>query len=294
MQDAQLVANTPLPAAHAESTDSAVSWGAVLAGAVIAAAVSAMLLTGGTGLGFASISPWRNAAPPATALAVGSIVWLLVSQLIAYGVGGFITGRLRTKWSDAAPDEVYFRDTAHGFLMWAVSVIIGLVLLGATTTSLLSGGTRAAASLAGSATAAVSQGAPLGNRAGLLDDFTDALLRPSDPAVTPPAGDERAQVSRIMARSLLNGQLTDTDRAYLVKLVAKRAGVDEAAAQQRLTQIQTQLREAAAQAEQKAKEAAEAARKALMLFSIWAFVALLSGAFVASFSATLGGRMRQR
>lgn len=106
MQDVQLVAKnstpTPTPPADAMSTHSAVSWGAVLAGAVIAAAVSAMLLTGGTGLGFLSVSPWRDAGSQATTLALGSIVWLLVSQLIAYGVGGFITGRLRTKWSDAA------------------------------------------------------------------------------------------------------------------------------------------------------------------------------------------------
>ncbi|APD11536.1 hypothetical protein UC34_24955 (plasmid) [Pandoraea vervacti] len=294
MQDVQLVAKNPIPPARAESTGSAVSWGAVFAGAVIAAAVSAMLLTGGTGLGFLSMSPWSNAAPPVKALAVGSIVWLLVSQIIAYGVGGFITGRLRTKWSDALPDEVYFRDTAHGFLMWAVSVIIGLVLIGATTTSLVSGGTRAAASLTSSAATVVSQGVQVGNRGGLLDYFTDVLLRPTDPAAAPAQRDARPEVSRILARSMINGQVSDADRAYLVKLIAQYAGVDEASAQQRLTQIQTQFSQAVAQAEQKAKDAADEARKGLALFSIWAFVALLSGAFVASFSATIGGRMRER
>ncbi|AKM33190.1 hypothetical protein AB870_23435 (plasmid) [Pandoraea faecigallinarum] len=294
MQDVQLVAKNPIPPAHTESPGSAVSWGAVFAGAVIAAAVSAMLLTGGSGLGFLSMSPWSNAAPPVAALAIGSIVWLLVSQIIAYGVGGFITGRLRTKWSDALPDEVYFRDTAHGFVMWAVSVIIGLVLIGATTTSLVSGGARAGASLAGSATAVVSQGVQAGSRGGLLDYFTDALLRPTDPATTPAQRDARPEVSRILARSMINGQVLDADRAYLVKLIAQRAGVDEASAQQRLTQIQTQFSQAVAQAEQKAKDAADEARKGLALFSIWAFVALLSGAFVASFSATIGGRIRDR
>ncbi|WP_224796810.1 hypothetical protein [Pandoraea sputorum] len=221
-------------------------------------------------------------------------MWLLVSQIIAYGVGGFITGRLRTKWSDAPPDEVYFRDTAHGFLMWAVSAIIGLILIGATTTSLVSGGARAVASFAGSATAVASQGVQPSNQGGLLDYFTDALLRPTDPAAGPPQRDARPEVSRILARSMVNGQLTDADRSYLVKLIAQRAGIDETSAQQRLTQIQTQFSQAVAQAEQKAKDAADEARKGLALFSMLAFVALLSGAFVASFSATLGGRMRDR
>lgn len=221
-------------------------------------------------------------------------MWLLVSQLIAYGVGGFVTGRLRTKWSDAAPDEVYFRDTAHGFLMWAVSVIIGLVLVGATTTSLVSGGTRAVASLASSAATVAPQGVQAGNRGGLLDYFTDVLLRPTDPAAAPAQRDTRAEVSRIWAHSRVNGQVSDADRAYLVRLIAQRAGVDGASAQQRLTQIRTQFSQAVAQAEQKARDAADEARKGVALFSIWAFVALMSGAFVASFSATIGGRMRVR
>ncbi|VVE84653.1 hypothetical protein [Pandoraea sputorum] len=294
MQDVQLVANPPIPSAQPKSPDTALSWGAVIAGALIAAAVSAMLLTGGTGLGFLSMTPWRNAAPPGAVLAVSAIVWLLVSQIIAYGVGGFITGRLRTQWRDAPRDEVYFRDTAHGFLMWAVSVLIGLVLIGATATSWVSGGTRASASLASAASAVVAQGAPAGSGGGLLDYFTDALLRPSDPAAAPPSRDARAEVSRLLARSSVNGPLTDADRTYLVKRIAQRAGVDEASAQQRLTQIQAQFSQAVAQAQQKAKEAAEAARKGLARFSIWAFVALLSGAFVASVAATLGGRMRER
>lgn len=298
MHDAKLSANTPLPPVHAEAAPCAVSWGAVFAGAVIAAAVSAMLLTGGTGLGFLSMSPWRNAGPPATVLAAGSIVWLLVSQLIAYGVGGFITGRLRTRWRDAAPDEVYFRDTAHGFLMWAVSAIIGLLLISAATMSWVSGGARAAASLAGSATAVAAEGAQAGNQSGnrgaWLDYFTDALLRPNDPGAALPARDARPEVARLLARGVVEGQLSDADRAYLVQVIAQRAGVNEASAQQRLTQIQTQARQAVAQAQQKAKEAADVARKGAALFSIWAFVALLMGAFVASFSATVGGRMRDR
>jgi len=284
------------PDLPAESSRSAVSWGAVFAGAVIAAAVSAMLVIGGTGLGFLSMSPWRNEGAPGAALATGSIVWLLVSQIIAYGVAGYITGRLRTKWTDAARDEVYFRDTAHGFLVWALSAVVGLVVLGSTVASVVSGTAKAGAAVAGAGASAVTAGAGEAAQANAdklsLDYFTDALLRPNDPSVSGGQGDARQEVSRILARGVVNGELSDADQSYLVKLVARQSGLDEAAARQRLEQIQDQARQAARQAGQKVREAADAARKAAAAFALWAFASLLVGAFVASLAATFGGRAR--
>jgi len=299
MQNTQPV--TPAYSNHigaTESTRSAVSWSAVIAGAVIAAAVSAMLVTGGTGLGFLSMSPWHNDGASGSALAAGSIIWLLVTQIIAYGVAGYVTGRLRTKWTDAASDEIYFRDTAHGFLVWALSTAIGLVLLGSTVASIVSGAAKAGAALAGAGANAVTAVAGQAAQAGAdhvsLDYFTDVLLRPNDPTMTPGQGDARQEVSRILARSTGASQVSDADRAYLVKLVAQRVGVDEATARQRLTQVQEQARQAAQQAEQKAREAVDAARKVATAFSLWAFASLLIGAFVASLAATIGGRARDR
>lgn len=281
-----------------ESSRSAVSWSAVFAGTVIAAALSAMLVTGGTGLGFLSMSPWRNDGATGTTLAIGSIIWLFVTQIIAYGVAGYVTGRLRTKWTDADRDEVYFRDTAHGFLVWALSAIVGLVLLGSALASVVSGTARAGAVVAGAGAAAVSAAAGPAVQAGAdhvsLDYFTDALLRPNDPAMRAGQGDTRQEVSRILTRSIANGELSDADQTYLVKLVAQRAGVDETTAQQRLTEVQEQAKQAAMQAEQKAREAADTARKAAAVFALWAFASLLIGAFVASLTATIGGRARDR
>jgi hypothetical protein len=278
------------------SSRSAVSWGAVIAGAVIAAAVSAMLLTGGTGFGFLSMSPWRGEGASGTALAVGSIVWLFVVQIIAYGVAGYVAGRLRTKWTDAAVDEIYFRDTAHGFLVWALSAVVGLALMAFTAASIVSGAAKGGASALGAGASAATQVAGQAARAGgervSLDYFTDTLLRPNDPTAANGQGDARREASRILARGLANGQLSDADQAYLAKLVAQRAGIDEAAARQRLTQVQDQARQAVQQAEQKAREAADAARKAAAAFSLWAFASLLVGAFVASLAATIGGRAR--
>ncbi|SAI21925.1 Uncharacterised protein [Bordetella ansorpii] len=280
------------------SNGSAVSWGAVIAGAVIAAALSAMLLVGGSGLGFLAMSPWKQEGASGGTLAIGTIVWLLVTQVIAYGVAGYVAGRLRTRWTDAAADEIYFRDTAHGFLVWALSAVLAVVMLGAAAGSLLNTAGRAAGAVAGSAgdaAAAMAQHRERPNMPGFsLDYFTDALLRPADAAPPETNGDPRREVSRILANSLSEGKLSEQDRAYLVKLVARRAGVDEATAQQRVDQLADQARQAAAKAEQKAREAADAARKAAAVFALWAFASLLIGAFVASWTATWGGRARDR
>ncbi|MGD9943398.1 MAG: hypothetical protein AB7L76_10660 [Burkholderiaceae bacterium] len=280
---------------RAEAGRSAVSWGAVFAGAAIAAALSAMLITGGSGLGFLAISPWRNEGASGSAIAVGTIVWLLIVQIIAYGVAGFVAGRLRTRWTDAAHDEIYFRDTAHGFLVWAVSVLVGLVLLGSTAASLVSGAAHTGATLvgsgAGAATALAGQAASGDADNARLDYFTDALLRADDPSRTQP-GDSRGEVSRILGNALLQGDLDDADRSYLIRLIANRTGVDEATAQQRVADITARARQAAQQAEQTAREAADTARKAAATFSLWAFASMLIGAFVASYAATIGGRAR--
>lgn len=113
-----------------------VSWGAVLAGAAAAAALSFILLILGVGLGLSSVSPWSFNA---TAIGVSTIAWLAFMQLAASGIGGYMAGRLRVKWSAIHTDEVHFRDTAHGLLAWAVATLI--------TVAVLAGGTRAVLSL---------------------------------------------------------------------------------------------------------------------------------------------------
>ncbi|CAM4128366.1 Mll5186 protein [Bordetella tumbae] len=295
MQNDQSVTSYAHDLSGVESPHSAVSWGAVIAGAVIASAVSAMLVIGGTGLGLVSMSPWRDEGASGPALAVGSIIWLFFTHIVAYGIAGYVAGRLRTKWTDVHDDEIYFRDTAHGFLVWALSAVVGLILLGTTVASVVSGTAKAGATIAGAGAGAVTATAGQdGSDSFSLDYFTDALLRPNDPLVATAQGDIRQEASRILGRSLATGALSDTDQDYLVKLIAQRAGVDESTAQQRLTEIQDQAEQTAREAEQKVRETADATRKAAAGFSLWAFASLLVGAFVASFCATIGGRSRDR
>jgi hypothetical protein len=107
-------------AARNEARSSAVSWAAVIAGAFVAAALWLALLALGTGIGFSTVSPWANSGESSSTVGWAAIVWLIVMELIASSMGGYLAGRLRTKWVGVHTHEVYFRDTAHGFLVWAV------------------------------------------------------------------------------------------------------------------------------------------------------------------------------
>ncbi|MEO5733166.1 MAG: hypothetical protein ABIN96_12210, partial [Rubrivivax sp.] len=210
------------PNTEANAFDSAsrsgVSWGAIFAGAAAAAALSLILIVLGTGLGLSSISPWAGQGVSGTTFGVSTIIWLTFTQLAASGMGGYIAGRLRTKWSGVHTDEVYFRDTAHGFLAWAVATLVTAAMLSSAIGSVIGSGVQAGASVAGgAATTAVAGAAAAGTSAIKSSDasgasssmgyFVDSLFRKdanstvagAEPA---PAGDPAAagaEVARIFA-----------------------------------------------------------------------------------------------
>lgn len=185
---------------EAQPTASAVSWGAILAGAAAAAALSLILVILGTGLGLSAVSPWAHDGASPTTLGVSAILWLTLTQLVAAAMGGYLTGRLRTRWLGVHTDEVYFRDTAHGFLAWAIATLATATLLTSIIGSIVGGGVKAGASVAGDvastaiaasaggAAAAGADGAVLDYKAGPLDYFVDSLFRktPNTVTATPP------------------------------------------------------------------------------------------------------------
>jgi hypothetical protein len=134
-----------------ESPVAAISWAAIIGGAFAIAAIRLVLLALGAGLGFALISPWSNLGPSATTFTVAAATWLIVVQWLSAAFGGYLTGRLRTKWASVPNDEIYFRDTAHGFLAWAVAAVITVAVLVAATSSLIGGTARAVRTGAASA-----------------------------------------------------------------------------------------------------------------------------------------------
>jgi hypothetical protein len=285
----------------------ATSWGAILAGAVVAVSLSLCLVTLGTGLGFASISSWSDRGLSAGAFTVESTIWLIVTQWLSAAAGGYIAGRLRHRWLATHTHEVFFRDTAHGLVTWAVATLFVAAVLAGSMTSLLGAGSRAAGALA----AAGGQGAAaLGHRempgpwgpmgpdpsAGLGGSYdVDKLFRNTSTGNTPDvsrdgprASDARGEVMHIAANTAISGAVSDEDRAYLAKLVATKTGASTEDAQKRVdTFIQTIM-----DASVRAKSAADNARKSAASAALYIALALLIGAFIASVSAAIGGRLR--
>jgi hypothetical protein len=260
-----------------EAPSSGVSWPAVVAGAFAAAALWLILLALGTGIGLSSISPWSNMGASASAVSIGAIVWLIVTQMLAATLGGYLAGRLRTKWVNIHNDEVYFRDTAHGFLVWAVGLVITAAFLASAATSMVGGGAQLGAITSGKATSNQAEGQVSDPN----EYFVDTLFRSDRP--TPDSNDAsiRAEAGSIFANALRQKDIPAPDKAYLARLVAARTGLTQTDAEQRVSDVLTE-----------ARQAADTARKAVAHSLYWTFLALLIGAFCASFAATIGGKQR--
>ena len=167
-RNSSLASVTPLPhldEAASEASASAVSWGAIIAGGVAAAALSLVLLAFGAGAGFSSVSPWSGVGL-GTTFKVSVGIYFIVMAVMASSVGGYLAGRLRTRWVGAHTREVFFRDTAHGLLTWAFATVLSLVLLASPASALLGGATAA---LSGSGSDAP----------GITDEYVDRLVRPT-------------------------------------------------------------------------------------------------------------------
>jgi hypothetical protein len=266
------VADRELPSnlARTQAYSSGVSWAAVVGGAFVAAALSLILLSLGTGLGFSAVSPWSNNGASASAIGSGAIVWLILTQILASALGGYLGGRLRTKWTGVHTDEVYFRDTAHGLLVWAVGIVITAGFLAS-----------AAASFAGTQKIVATTDSTQESSIDPAAYFVDTLLRGNGSAVEKPDATERAEVSRIFAHDLHQGALPSGDQSYLAQLVSARTGLNPSDAEKRVTEVFGQ-----------AQGSADRIRKAIAHLSLWLFVALLSGAFCASYAGTIGGKQR--
>ena len=134
-----------------ESPVSAVSWAAILAGGVASAALTLLMLAFGTGMGFSVVSPWTNSGVSSTTFSLWAGLYLIVVAMTASSIGGYLAGRLRTKWSGVHTHEVYFRDTAHGFLAWAFATVLSAAVLASAAAQIVGGASAGLAQAAGSA-----------------------------------------------------------------------------------------------------------------------------------------------
>jgi hypothetical protein len=298
---------------HPDVPANTVSWAAILAGASAAAALSLILLILGTGLGFSAVSPWSQKGISARGFGVSTILWLTLTQLFASGLGGYLAGRLRTRWLAVHEDEVYFRDTAHGFLAWAIASLATAVLLTSVIGSIVGSGVQAGASAVGGAatagTVAVNSELARPDTDGTRTAyFMDSLFRtaagPVSGTPAPKSGSELAiaaqqisaqpleEVTRIFMNSLRTGPLPAEDLRYSAQVVAQRTGLSQPDAEKRITETYDRMQTRFNAAQAAARETADEARKASAHAALWLFVSLLAGAFIASWTAIFGGRQR--
>jgi hypothetical protein len=262
---------------------SAASWGAILAGAFVAMAVSLVLLSLGAGFEFASVSPWTDHGISETTFSVTTAIWLIVTQWISACLGGYITGRLRTRWTGTHVHEVFFRDTAHGFVTWALATVVVAGIAASSITSVIGGSSRAAAQVAGGGASGMMATA----NSPAASYNVDKLLRSSSDAPAS-AADTRAEADHILANAISKGSIVDTDRTYLASLIAQKGGPSPEAARKRVDELVTSINDA----KTKAREAADAARRVAAETAMYTALSMLIGAFIASVSAALGGRLR--
>jgi hypothetical protein len=238
-------------------------------------ALSLILLSLGAGLGLSSISPWGNVGASASTMKASAIVWLIFAEIFSSAFGGYLAGRLRTKWTNIHGDEVYFRDTAHGFLAWSAALVITAAFLGSAAASMVGSSVESRKTTASTAITGESSSSSANSY------FVDYLFRKdgSKPEASPTL--TREEATTVFARSLVQGSLDTSDRAYLSQLIAANTGLSASEADKRISDVFAN-----------AQMAAEKARKSIAHSLLWIFLALLIGAFSASFAATIGGKQR--
>jgi len=234
-----------------------------VAGAFVAAALSFSLMALGAGMGLSSVSPWPSSGSTLSRIAPGAVVWIILVQALSCALGGYLAGRLRTKWVAVHTHEVYFRDTAHGFLVWAVGLVISAIFLSSMATSIAKEGLSNPAS-------------------GPHDYYVDSLFRSAQPVAGDDAG-ARREATTILAAALALPDIASDDRGRLVELVVARTGLDRSQAEARVTDVVNRDR-----------LAIDELRKTTANSLYWLFAALIVGAFCGSFAATLGGKQRDR
>ena len=302
--------STPVatPVAVAPASDRPyVDWSPVVAGAVAAAAISFVLLTFGAAVGLSLTSPWPNSGASLWVVALAVAWWAVLVQIGSFAAGGYLAGRMRRPFADATLDERQFRDSAHGFLVWALGIVLGGLLLAMTT---------------GAAVQGTAQSGVLGNdRADAsrpVDYATDLLLRPGTlPAQGAPTQDGqgqadaptgaqtgasagasaqserdlaviRSEAERIFGATIRNEQFAARDRDYLTSILQQRFGLDQAAAQSRVDAAINEARDL----EIARREQVETARRASVIAGFIIAATLLLGCVASCYAAALGGRHR--
>lgn len=282
-----------------EAPPISVAWQAIIGGAVITIAVSIVLLILGSALGFATVSPWPGSGASLPAFTGIMAFWLIVTQWGASALGGYITGRLRGRYHRVHNSEVFFRDTAHGFISWAVATLFTALFLTTLISNIVGGaaqGAGKAALFAGHEAARQNNGKPAAQGAATHPQFGNTgyyienLYRSDKPNNAGISADNRTETNIIVGRAYFENNFNEEDKNYLKQLVIRQTGVNDAEASRRVDRLVNQI----AIDKAKAKEATDKARKAASLLSFTIALSMALGAFIASVAAGMGGIHRDR
>lgn len=265
-------------------------WAAVTGGALVATTVTVMLLALGSGIGLGSASTTKGDNPSLVTFTVLAAVWLIIVQWVSAFFGGYLAGRLRPSMTADAGmavrgEETMFRDTAIGFVTWALSSLIIVAMVSGGTSSLLGNAGKAAGGAASSLLqGAASAGSHSGDPSGYL---LNLLFRPASPSPSEDSAAAKSEAAGILATAA-TGDISQADHDYLVKMVAARTGLPADQAGQRVDDIIGKEKAAI----EKAKVEADAARRYAAEFSLFTFFSMLIGAFISCVAAAIGGRQR--
>jgi hypothetical protein len=246
-------------------------WKPALAGALIAAALAFVLhsFAAAIGLAVSSTAPtWRDSS---AVLQVLSGCYLVLVAIIAFGVGGYVAGRLRMPLA-VDEGETEFRDGVLGILVWAIAMVLTVLMTWAVAQSLA----RLSAPSGGSPGAVQSVAGE-----NIIAYDLDRLFRAER---RPPNADlayARAEAARVLLTGAGHSGVTAEDRAYLIRLTSGMTGLAQPEAERRVNAVMTQ-----------ARENIRKARQASVVLAFMAGAAALLGAAVAWFAACAGGTHR--
>jgi len=284
---------------QARSSDqgSYIDWAAIIAGAVLAAAISFVMFTFGSAIGLSLVSPLDADNPSPILFVIAASLWFVWVAVSSFMAGGYLAGRMRRRLFEGTPHEADVRDGTHGLMVWALGALIGALLAASGAAGVARTGVEAAATVSSGAAAGI---------AGAIDESSDPLGYTLDSLLRQPAPDaattdgstatlrmpttqqSRGELSNILANATDEDGLSDDDRSYAARMIAARTGLSEAEAEQRVDAAVAEIQAA----EQDAREAAEAARKAGILIAFLTAATMLISAVGAWWAAGVGGRHR--
>ena len=283
-----------------------VSWGAILAGSAVALGILVLMGLLGLAIGIGSINPGQE-QNPMSGLGTGTVIWWVISSLVALFIGGRVAGQLAGFPS---------RTTAllHGLTVWALATFVSAWLASTAVSSIVGGAMSlisGAASRVGSVVGAVAPDSlPEADTQRLADQARQEVEDLTQQAgLTQADANAAQQVVEDTARDIVTspgdiGQDIDTmidqlfrgegavvspaERDRLVAAVAERAGVTPAEAERTVDAWVAQTRDVSADVSQAIERGADDVTDTISAVAWGAFFTSLASMIAAIVGAATG------